>query len=345
MNFDNFHQATCRAAEPTPLSTAEMSSAMMLMLSGTAAQDDIASFLLALKARGETPTEIMAAAQIMRQKATSFSGPVSALDTCGTGGDGAHTFNISTTVAFVLAGCGVPLAKHGNKAVSSASGSSEVLAALGVNLAAPLNVVQACLHEIGITFLFAQRHHPAVQHVAAVRARLKVRTLFNLLGPLANPAGAKYQLLGVYEKTLTTPMAQALKGLGTISAWVVHGADGLDELTITGPSHVSALTPDGRITNFVVTPEEAGLACGDPAALVGGDPQHNAAALQALLAGATDMTAYRNIVLLNAAAGLVVAGKVPTLRAGVCLAEKAIDSGAAGEKLSQLVRRTNEATP
>lgn len=328
-----------KAADGAVLSTEEMTAAMAIMLSGEASPVQIATFLTALKLRGETPGEIAAAAAAMRAEAHRFDGPQGAIDTCGTGGDGSNTFNISTAVAFVLAGCGVPVAKHGNKAVSSASGSSDVLTELGVNIMAELDVVKTALSEDGVAFLFAQRHHPAVRHVAPVRAEMGMRTLFNMLGPLTNPAGADYQLLGVFDRALTEPVAQVLKQLGTKSAWVVHGSDGLDELTTTGPSHVSALSREGSINSFEVTPEEAGLETADPAALVGGTPAENAAALKALLDGAKGP--YRDIVLLNAAAGLVVAGKAVMLSDGVRHAAAAIDDGRAKAKLDALITRTN----
>jgi len=328
-----------KAADGHVLSADEVGTAMGIMLSGDASPVQIATFLTALKVRGETPDEIAAAATAMREKADRFDGPAGAIDTCGTGGDGSNTYNISTAVAFVLAACGVPVAKHGNKAVSSASGSSDVLTALGVNIMAEMDVVKSALTDIGVTFLFAQRHHPAVRHVAPVRGEMGMRTLFNMLGPLTNPAGAEFQLLGVYDKALTEPVAKVLKSLGATSAWVVHGSDGLDELTTTGPSHVTALGRDGSISSFEVTPEEAGLETTDPAALVGGTPEENAAALRRLLEGETG--AYRDIVLMNAAAGLVVAGKAVMLSDGVKHAAKAIDDGKALEKLTALVQRTN----
>ncbi len=335
---DSFPDIVKLAADGQILSRAEITTAMQQMLNGDALPVQIATLLTALKMRGETPAEIAAAAEAMRAEATRISGPSDCLDTCGTGGDGAQTYNISTAVAFVLAGCGVPVAKHGNKAVSSQSGSSDVLAELGVNLMAPMDTVKGCLDEIGIAFLFAQRHHPAVRHVAPVRTDMGVRTIFNLLGPLTNPARARYQLLGVYDHSLTGPVAEVLRKLGTLSAWVVHGSDGLDELTTTGPSYVSALS-GGDIKHFEVSPADAGLGTDAPAAIKGGDVTHNAAALRALLGGKS--SAYRNIVLLNSAAGLVVAGQAQNLEDGAQIAAKAIDTGSALKKLEQLVERTN----
>ncbi|WP_306253863.1 anthranilate phosphoribosyltransferase [Parvularcula sp. IMCC14364] len=333
-----FSDIVRKSASGDTLQQDQMAQAMQEMLSGNVKPVQIATFLTALKMRGETPAELAAAAYAMRQEANRFNGPEGCLDTCGTGGDGAHTYNISTAVAFVLAGCGVPVAKHGNKAVSSSSGSSDVLAELGVNLMAPMDVVKNCLDEIGITFLFAQRHHPAVRHVAPVRQDMGVRTLFNLLGPLTNPAGAKHQLLGVFNRSLTAPVAEVLQQLGGISAWVVHGSDGLDELTTTGPSFVSALA-DGNIRHFDVTPNDAGLDINTADEIRGGDISHNATALHAMLEG--EKSAYRNIVLFNAAAGLIVAGRAVNLKDGASRAAEAIDTGKAARKLQLLVERTN----
>ncbi len=316
----------------------QMRDAIGYLLEGKAKPVEIATFLTALKMRGETAAEIAAAAEAMRQASTRFEGPAGAIDTCGTGGDGAKTWNISTAVAFVLAGCGVPVAKHGNKAVSSASGSSDILSEMGINLMADFPVVQEALSEIGIAFLFAQRHHPAVRHVAPVRADMGVRTLFNVLGPLTNPAGAEYQLLGVYEKDLCTPIVRTLQTLGTKAAWVVHGSDGLDELTLTGPSYVAELF-DGKLKGFTVTPEDFGLKPCAPEALIGGDVVHNAQAFEALLEG--ERGAYRDIVLMNAAAGLLITGKETDKFTAMIRAAQSIDSGAAKDKLAALIKKTN----
>ncbi len=321
-----------------PLTTEQMRAAMDLLLSGTADEDEVATFLLALKNRGETAVEISVAAQAMRDHSTRFQGPPGAIDTCGTGGDGAKTWNISTAVAFVLAGCDVPVAKHGNKAVSSASGSSDILSELGVNLHADMPVIQSALDEIGIAFLFAQRHHPAMRHVAPIRAKMGVRTIFNVLGPLTNPAGAAFQLLGVYSQSLCRVLAQTLHTLGATGAWVVHGSDGLDELTLTGPSHVAALV-NGKITEFDVSPADFGLAECAAEALTGGDVRTNATAFRGLLCG--EQNAYRDIVLLNAAAGLLIVGQESDKKSAVARAAKAIDSGAARAKLEALITKTN----
>ena len=321
-----------------PLSDSDITAAFDLMLKGDVDPVQAGAFLAALKVRGEKPSEIAAAARAMRAAAISFDGPEGAVDTCGTGGDGANTYNISTATAIVLAACDVPVAKHGNKAVSSASGSSDVLTALGVNVTAGPEKAEACLNAIGLAFLFAPHHHPAVKHVAPVRAALGVRTLFNLLGPLTNPAGAKRQLMGVYDKSLMVPIAETLLALGAVRAWVVHGDDGLDELTVTGPSHVAILR-DGSVVSRTLTPAEAGLSRHDAADLVGGDAQTNAEALRAVLDG--DKGAYRDAVLLNAAAGLIVAGVEDDLAPAAVRAIKAIDGGAAKAKLDALIQYTN----
>lgn len=323
------------------LTRAEMRGAMDLLLENAVGEDDISAFLLALKARGETVEEIVAAAEAMRARAIGVVAPPGAIDTCGTGGDGADTYNISTAVALIVAGCGVPVAKHGNRSASSRSGSSDVLAALGVNLDAAPATIARCIAEAKIGFMFAAYHHRAVAHVAAVRRKLGVRTLFNVLGPLANPAGARRQLMGVYDRALTAPLAAALGRLGAEHAWVVCGADGLDELTTTGASFVSE-TKGGAERAFTVTPEDAGLGRAAPEDLKGGDPAHNAAALRRLLAG--ERGPYRDIALLNAAAALIVAGKTSSLIDGAARAARAIDDGSARAALDRLAAISNERT-
>jgi anthranilate phosphoribosyltransferase len=298
---------------------------------------------MALRVRGETVEEITGAARAMRGKAARIQAPAGAIDTCGTGGDASGTYNISTCAAVVVAACGVPVAKHGNRAASSKSGSADVLAALGVNLDAPHEVVEQAIREAGIGFMMAPRHHSAMRHVVPTRTELGTRTLFNLLGPLANPANAHYQLLGVFGRDWVEPIAQVLGRLGVERAWVVHGSDGLDELTVTGPTTVAELK-DGQVTTFEVTPETAGLTTASMDDLKGGDAVENAAALRAVLAG--EKNAYRDIVLMNAGAALVVAGKAPDLKTGVTLAADAIDSGKAAATLDHMIRITNgEASP
>ncbi len=327
-----------RLANKEILTPLEMRAAMEQILNGDVSDPAIAAFLMALKIRGESPDEICEAAKVMRQFSNPVVAPDGALDCCGTGGDGANTYNISTAVAFVLSACQIPVAKHGNKAVSSSSGSSDVLHQLGVTLEAPLNIVQRGLLEDGIAFLFAPNHHPAMVHVATARAELGMRTLFNLLGPLSNPANAPYQLLGVYDRALCPVMAEVLRQLGASAAWVVHGADGMDEITLCGKSYVSALNEKGEINSFEISPEDAGLDRVAPSELVGGAPEQNARALKALLNG--EQGAYRDVVLLNAAAGLMITGKVKQLRDGVAMAAEAVDSGAALSKLIALGART-----
>ena len=309
--------AACLRGEPTPA--------------------QVAAAVTALRIRGETVGEIAAFAAAMREAAMTLDHPYDAIDTCGTGGDGQHTFNISTAAALVLAGAGLKVAKHGNRALSSKSGSSDVLSALGVNLQANPAQQRRSLDQAGIAFLFAPAYHGAMRHVGPVRAELGFRTVFNLLGPLSNPAGAKRQVMGVYDPRLLEPLAEVLGRLGATRAWTVHG-QGLDELTTTGETEV-AEWKDGAVRRFTVTPEDAGLPRADLAALRGGDAEENAAALRALLDGATG--AYRDIVLLNAAAALVVADRAADLVEGAALAAAVIDDGRASTALADLVEATN----
>lgn len=322
------------------LTRAEMRAATDQLLSGAVGDDDIGAFLLALKARGETVDEIVAAAEAMRARALKVEAPGDAIDVCGAGGDGAHTFNISTAVAFIVAGCGVPVAKHGNRAASSRSGAADVLQALGVNIEAPPETTARAIREAKVGFMWAAQHHKAFAQVAAVRKKLGVRTIFNALGPLTNPAGARRQLMGVYDRALCAPLATALGELGAVAAWVVAGEDGLDELTTTGASFVSE-AKNGAVRSFTLTPEDAGLPRASPEDLKGGDPAGNARALQRLLDG--ERGAYRDICLLNAAASLIVADKAKTLRDGAAAAARSLDSGAAKRSLAALVAISNGA--
>ncbi|HXU99404.1 MAG TPA: anthranilate phosphoribosyltransferase [Caulobacteraceae bacterium] len=303
----------------------------------TAAQ--IAAAVTAMRLRGETVGEITACARALRRAAMHLDHDHDVVDVCGTGGDGAHTLNISTAVAFVAAGGGLKVAKHGNRAASSRSGSSDVLAALGVNLDATPDQQRRALDEAGVCVLFAPAHHGALRHVAPIREELGFRTVFNLLGPLSNPAGARRQLLGVFDGRWVDPLARVLGALGATRAWVVHG-EGLDEITTTGTTHVAEWR-DGGIRLFNITPEAVGLPRAALADLRGGDPKENAEALRALLAGASGP--YRNVVLINAAAAFLVADKVETLREGVDLAAEAIDSGAAAASLDRLIALTRPA--
>jgi anthranilate phosphoribosyltransferase len=320
------------------LSEADATTAFDHLMSGTASEGQIGAFLMGLRQRGETVEEITAAARVMRAKVLRVEAPPGAIDTCGTGGDAAGTYNISTAAALVIAACGVPVAKHGNRSASSSSGSSDVLAALGVKIDADPSLVRQSLWEANFGFMMAPRHHTAMRHVATVRAELGIRTLFNIIGPLANPAGARRQLMGVYAERLLQPLAEVLGRLGAERAWVVHGSDGLDELTTTGPSQVAEWHL-GQVSCFAVTPEDAGLPRARPEDLKGADATHNAAALRRVLAG--EAGAYRDIVLLNAGAALVVADHAATLTDGVAQAAQAIDSGKASAVLDQLVQITN----
>jgi anthranilate phosphoribosyltransferase len=333
MASNEFKRLLTLAASGQPLDRDAAREAFEIMMSGEASPAQIGAFLMALRVRGETVDEIAAGAEVMRAKALAVAAPADAIDTCGTGGDAAGTLNISTAAAFVVAGCGVPVAKHGNKAQSSRSGSADVLAALGISIDLEPDTIARCIREAGIGFMFAQRHHGAMRHVGPVRVELGTRTIFNLLGPLSNPAGARRQLLGVFAKQWTAPLAEVLRRLGSDKVWVVHGSDGLDELTTTGASHVAELR-DGTVRTFEVAPEDVGLTRADASALKGADPETNALALEAVLEGRPG--AYRDIVLLNAAASLVVADRAGDLREGVALAARAIDDGAASERLAKL---------
>ncbi len=312
--------------------------AFQVIMNGGTTPAQTAAFLMGLRIKGETVDEITAGATAMRVKAKSFHSMEGAIDTCGTGGDSRGTYNISTATAFVLAACGLPVVKHGNRSVSSRTGSADVLDCLGVKTDVEPEVAEHCLRECGIAFLFAPRFHPAMRHVAPIRSELALRTIFNILGPLTNPAKPDFQLLGVYNKSLLKPLAESLKALGTKAAWVVHGSDGLDELTITGSSSVAALK-NGEITEFSVSPEDAGL----PTALLedikGGNAERNAAALTEAISGME--TAYRNAVVYNAAAGLLIAGKCEDLKSGAEMAKQAIDSGKAHSVLRKLVDVSN----
>ncbi len=322
------------------LSLDESRAAFEIMMSGEASPDQTGAFLMGLRVRGETVDEITGAAMVMREKALAIDAPPGAIDTCGTGGDATGTFNISTGAALVVAACGVPVAKHGNKAMSSKSGSADVLAAQGVNIDADMALVREALWHAGIGFLMAPRHHGAMRHVGPVRVALGTRTIFNLLGPLSNPAGAKRQLIGVFDRKWARPLAEVLGKLGSEKVWVVHGHDGMDELTTTGPSQVAELK-DGQVTTFDVAPEDAGLARASLDDLKGGDPDTNAAAIRELLDGKAGP--YRDIVLLNAAGALIVADKAGDLKSGVALAAEAVDGGRGRAVLDRLVEITNRA--
>ena len=326
------------AAADRPLTSAEAEAAFTLLFAGEATPAQIGGLLMALRTRGETVDEYTAAAKAMRAKCHAVSAPEGAMDIVGTGGDGKGTLNISTAAAFVVAGAGVPVAKHGNRNLSSKSGSADALGELGIKTMVGPDVVEHALAEVGIGFMMAPMHHPAMAHVGPARTELGTRTIFNILGPLTNPAGVKRQLTGAFTRSLIRPMAETLGRLGSERAWLVHGSDGTDELTITGVSWVAALEEDGSIREVELHPEDAGLPVHPFEAIVGGTPAENAKALRALLEGTH--SAYRDAVLLNAAAALVIAGKADDLRSAVALAETSIDSGAAAAKVADLARIT-----
>ena len=325
-------------AASRPLTRAEAEVAFGCLFAGDATPAQIGGLLMALRTRGETVDEYAAAASVMRGACNAVRAPEGAMDIVGTGGDGKGTLNISTATALVVAGAGVVVAKHGNRNLSSKSGAADALTELGLNVMVGAEVVERCLSEAGIGFMMAPMHHPAMRHVGPVRAELGTRTIFNILGPLTNPAGVRRQLTGAFSPALLRPMAEVLRTLGSDKAWLVHGGDGTDELSIAAPSQVVALE-GGTFREFEVHPEQAGLPLHPFEAILGGTPAENAHALRALLEGATG--AYRDAVLLNAAAALMVADRAANLTAGVALARQSIDSGAAKAKVAALVRITN----
>jgi anthranilate phosphoribosyltransferase/anthranilate synthase/phosphoribosyltransferase len=320
------------------LSEQESAAAFGIVMDGEATQAQIGGMLMAMRARGETVAELTGAVTAMRARMTVVAAPPGAIDVCGTGGDGAATLNVSTAVAFVVAACGVKVAKHGNRALSSRAGGADVLLALGVNIEPPLDALPKILAEIGCVFLFAPRHHPALRHAGPVRAELGTRTIFNLTGPMANPAQVTRQLIGVYDPVWALPMARTLQNLGTTTAWIVHG-NGLDELTLDGDNQLVILH-DGEISERTLTAEDAGLKPAPAAAIQGGNAAHNAAAMREMLAGAPGP--YRDTILFNAAASLIVAGATPSLTEGVARAAQAIDSGDAAKILESLKSAARE---
>ncbi len=320
------------------LSFDEARAAFDVIMSGRATQAQIAGFLVALRMRGEDVDEISAAVDVIRSKALAIQAPEGAMDIVGTGGDGSGTLNISTATAIVAAGCGIPIAKHGNRALSSKSGAADVLTALGVNLDADVTLIEQAIREAGIGFMMAPRHHESFKYVGPVRVEMGIRTVFNILGPLCNPAGVKRYLIGVFAQEWVKPMAQVLAKLGCERAWVVHGADGLDELSTTG-SHYICEVKDGEVREFNLSPEDVGLPQASLEDLKGGDGTYNAQRLKALLDGEQD--AYRDIVLLGAGASLVIAGRVEDIQKGISAAAEAIDSGRARKALEGLVAISN----
>ena len=311
--------------------------AFQIIMNGGATPAQIGAFLMGLRIKGESIDEITAGAHVLRNKAATLNAPEGAIDTCGTGGDMKRTLNISTAVAIVVAGCGVPVAKHGNRSISSASGSSDVLGALGVNITADAATSERALTECNLCFMMAPLYHKAVRHVADVRVELGLRTIFNLLGPLANPAGTKRQIVGVYDKKWCTPLAHVLDNLGAEHAWVVAGDDGMDEITTTTTSHVTEIK-NGKIREFSINPTDYGIKNVTEEALRGEDGEYNAKALSTLLSG--EQGAYRDIVLLNSAAALIISGKCDDIEAGLALAAKSIDSRKALQTLSALTAIT-----
>ncbi|MGC1495250.1 MAG: anthranilate phosphoribosyltransferase [Sulfitobacter sp.] len=321
------------AAANGPLSRAQAAEAFEILFDGEATPSQIGGFLMALRTRGETVDEYAAAASVMRAKCHKVVAPEGAMDIVGTGGDGKGTLNISTATAFVVAGAGVVVAKHGNRNLSSKSGAADALTQMGLNVMVGPKIVERELAEAGIGFMMAPMHHPAIAHVMPTRSELGTRTIFNILGPLTNPAGVKRQLTGAYRRDLIRPMAETLGALGAEKAWLVHGSDGTDELTITGVSWVSGLDA-GDVTDFEIHPEDAGLPVHPFEAIIGGTPAENARDFAALLDGT--QSAYRDAVLLNSAAALVVADAAPDLKTGVEMARTSIDSGAAREKITKV---------
>jgi anthranilate phosphoribosyltransferase len=327
-----------KVAARQDLTGEEMRAVMNTIMSGEATPSQIGAFLMGMRVKGETVGEIAAAVSILREKMVPVEAPEHAIDIVGTGGDGADTLNISTTSAIVVASAGVPVAKHGNRALSSKSGASDVLQALGVKIDLAPEQISRCIKEAGIGFMFAPAHHPAMKHVGPTRAELGVRTMFNLLGPQSNPAGARRYMLGVYAREWVEPVAAALLANRAVSVWVVHGDGGLDELSTSGPSLVAQIK-GGNLTSFEVNPEDAGVPRATIADLKGADPLYNAQRLRELLAGAPGP--YRDVVLLNAAAGFIVAGRADTLKLGAQIAREEIDSGRAKATLDRLVAVSN----
>jgi anthranilate phosphoribosyltransferase len=336
--MDDLKSIIAKVATGATLSREEAASAFDRMMSGEATPSQLGGLLMALRVRGETIDEITGAVSAMRAKMLRVEAPAGAIDVVGTGGDGSGSVNVSTCAALIVAGAGVPVAKHGNRALSSRSGAADVLSALGVRIDISPQQVSHCVTEAGIGFMFAPAHHPAMKNVNPTRVELATRTIFNLLGPLSNPAGVTRQLVGVFSRQWVLPLAQVLKNLGSESVWVVHGSDGLDEITLTGPTFVAALEK-GAIRSFEVSPEDAGLKRVAGEALKGGDAAANAVALRNVLEGLPGP--YRDVALLNAAAALVVAGRAKDLKEAMALGTRSIDSGAAAERLKRLIAVSN----
>src|SRR3954449_13007469 len=336
--MDDFKALIGKVATGATLSREESAGAFDIMMSGEATPSQMGGLLMGLRLRGETIDEITGAVTTMRAKMTKVAAPPDAIDVVGTGGDASGSYNISTCAAFIVAGAGIPIAKHGNRALSSRSGAADVLGALGVKIDLRPDEITRCIYEAGIGFMFAPAHHPAMKNVGPTRVELGTRTIFNLLGPLSNPASVKRQMVGTFSKRWVEPMAQVLKNLGSDCVWVVHGSDGLDEITTSGPTHVAALE-NGTVRTFDINPEDIGIAKAKPEALRGGDAETNAAALMTVLKGTKGP--YRDIAVFNAAASLIVAGKAKDLKEGAALAAKSLDGGEAEGRLERLIKVSN----
>jgi anthranilate phosphoribosyltransferase len=338
--MDEFKALIGKVATGAQLSVAESASAFDRMMSGDATPSQMGALLMGLRVRGETVDEITGAVTTMRAKMLGVEAPEGAIDVVGTGGDASGSYNISTCAAFIVAGAGVPVAKHGNRALSSRSGAADVLGALGVRIDLGPEAIARCIAQAGIGFMFAPLHHPAMKHVGPTRVELGTRTIFNLLGPLSNPAGVKRQMVGVFSRHWVEPLAKVLGRLGSERAMVVHGSDGLDEITTAGPTSVASLE-NGAVRTYEISPEDVGLPKADPKRLLGGDAEANAAALLAVLKG--EKSPYRDVAMFNAAAALVVAGRANDLGDGMKLARSSIDSGEAEGRLDRLIAVSNDA--
>ncbi|MFL4977163.1 MAG: anthranilate phosphoribosyltransferase [Xanthobacteraceae bacterium] len=336
--MDEFKALIGKVATGASLTRDEAASAFAVMMSGEATPSQMGGLLMALRVRGETVDEITGAVTTMRAKMLKVEAPSNAIDVVGTGGDASGSYNISTCAAFIVAGAGIPVAKHGNRALSSRSGAADVLSALGVRIEVGPDVIARCIREAGIGFMFAPAHHPAMKHVGPTRVELATRTIFNLLGPLSNPAGVRRQMVGVFSRQWTEPLAHVLKNLGCERAYVVHGSDGLDEITTAGPTSVATLE-NGQVKSFEIAPEDVGLPKAKPESLRGGDAEANAAALLSVLKGTKGP--FRDVAVFNAAAALVVAGRAENLKDGVAVATKSLDSGEAEGRLDRLVHVSN----
>jgi anthranilate phosphoribosyltransferase len=332
---DEFKALIAKAASGAVLTRDEAANAFDRMMSGEATPSQMGGLLMALRVRGETVDEITGAVTAMRAKMLKVNAPANAIDVVGTGGDASGSYNISTCAAFIVAGAGIPVAKHGNRALSSKSGAADVLTALGVKIDLSPADVGRCVADAGIGFMFAPAHHPAMKNVGPTRVELGTRTIFNLLGPLSNPANVKRQLVGVFSRQWIEPLAQVLKNLGSQSIWVVHGSDGLDEITTAGPTYVAALE-NGKIRTFEIAPADFGIEVTKPESLRGGDAEHNASALADVLDNKPG--AYREVAVMNAAAALVVAGAAKDLKDGVEIARKALSGGGAKARLEKLIK-------